>query len=240
MNRFDARQAMSAGRFTEAARLGVEAEIAFLEAIVQQATAEGTGEDVWYVSWYLVNAYGRSGQVQEAVATAERLLSQPGATPQICTYIAETLYRHIRAPAVALALLQKCYADLESAGTLWQDEYYTVELLSLELAILAAEDPHAERVSESAGEIHWCAISRSRMNDDLLEAIRLLAPLGIIHRGHRPILELMWAQLQRKLKFQRMSKANRLEFEAKVQEVEGIIESLQPPKRTKRRPSEIL
>jgi hypothetical protein len=104
LSQFDANDALRAPPYFDALHRGPDAEIAFLKDLLQQATEEGAGQDVWYVSWYLVNAYVRSGQAEEAVAAAERLLREPGATPQICTYIAETLYRHVGASSVALAL----------------------------------------------------------------------------------------------------------------------------------------
>jgi hypothetical protein len=234
LSEFQIREVLGLRLYGEAMARGPEAEIPLLNELLQRATEEGTPEDIWYVLWHLVDAHVRGGHVAEAVSIAERLMHEPGANAQICTAVASTLYRHLGVPAVALSLVQKCRADLQSAGTLWEYEFYAGALIGLELALLAHEDPYSERIRMAAGDIQWHSVNKPAMNDDLLEAFRILVPMGVLNRIHKPILEIMWAQLQRRMKFDRMTKAHQRDLQAKIEEVERLIDALQvrrsPPK----------
>ena len=205
-----------------ACRVGYEAEERMLVDFLRKVEREGDEVDRFFVLYRFFEMYDHHHDHVRVLQTLEKMDELPCTAPYIYRYIAEALAGRYGECELALKYLKR---EAELLTVDYQTSFEYGELLRLkrlQLFILANDQPGSETTRHVLGELHWLTTGSTVYDEFLLPALERMVQAGSTSGDTRVLLQVLWADMMRRRKFQSWENTDVIE------RIESLIERLPP------------
>jgi len=213
--------------YWEARRAGPEPQLAFVAELLEQPVVKRSRVYTGEALRELFSIYWLEDDVENAVATAERMMANGFRYPHEAYYLAKPLFYHFSLTRPTLEIIDVGYGLVAQQGYRYWSSDTLLQLRQLELVVRLvgrqSDDVDFEALLAQIGDQ---VSTRAKFADSLSDALLIAPRAGSGAYFARQIAEQMWAEQMRQQKFHGEQRDKQIAaLEALIEEIgEGHLE----------------